>query len=133
MSTHHDNPRRGFSILRWMAVVAIVAWPFTARSGLLDASKLAIAAAFGVAWWVILVLAWRLRSQLLLSLPVFLLILGPQVFGVGLSTLPMSLFLQWLLTVIIVAGLPLVLLPSRFLRLAKMETFPPPFQEGEPS
>jgi hypothetical protein len=116
-----------------MAVVALVAWPFTARFGLQDTAKLTSAVVFGALWLVTLLLAWRLRSQLLLSLQFILLILGPKLFGPGLSSLPMHSFLQWLLTVIIVAGMPLFLLPLRFLRLAKIDTFPPPFRESESS
>lgn len=112
-----------------MAVFALIAWPFTAWFEVLDVSMLAIAVIFGVVWLVVVLLAWRLRSLFFLSLQFILVITGPKLFGLGLSSLPTSSYLQWWLTVVIVAGMPLFLLSSRFLRLAKIDTFPPPFQE----
>jgi hypothetical protein len=114
-----------------MAVFALVAWPFTAWSGVLDVSRLMIAVVFGVVWLALALLTWRLRSPLLYLLHSVLLILGSKEFGIRLSALPISEYLQWFLTVIIVAGMPLFLMPSRFLRLAKIDTFPPPFRESE--
>ena len=115
-----SHSRGSFAFLRWAPVAAIAVLPFTFRHGAVPLTFLASALPIAALWLASMLLMWRTRREPWGALGFIALIFGARVVGLHDSTVSLSQFVQWLCIVVIIAGAPLLLLRSYFLRIARL-------------
>jgi hypothetical protein len=114
------HSRGTFAILRWAPLVAAVVLPFTFAHGPVPPTFFVGAFPIAAAWLASLLLAWRTRRQSWFGLGFVALVFGPRYVGVHGSEVPLSQFVQWLLFVIILTGIPLLLFRARLSQFARL-------------
>jgi hypothetical protein len=116
-----SNARVSFAMLRWTPLVAIVSLPFTFAHGPIPAALFGRAVIIAATCLLLLLFAWRTRSQLLWALGSAILMFGPRLVGVNNSGVPESQVLQWLCYVLILTGTPLLFFRARLFHFARLD------------
>ncbi len=116
-----ERARFTFGMLRWLAVAALVALPFTFGDGFISARQLLESLLLGGALFASLILSWRTRKRRWLALLFAVWLLGPRLLGGSETEANSPHDYQSLCYSLILAGGPLWFFRRKWLRFARLD------------
>jgi hypothetical protein len=125
-----EDVARSFAVMRWSSLAMVIALPFTFGHGLIRSGTLVGLCVLGVLFLVCMLLGWRSRKRIWLSIAFCLVMLAGPHIGRGDGPLPDSHFYQRILILFTVAVLPLLLFPGFFRRFVRIPETATPAQQS---
>ena len=116
------HSRVSFTALRFLPLASIAILPFTFSGGFVPTKFFIGSIVCAVAWLASLLMAWRSRNQVWFVVSFIVMMIVPRVFGVLSPDVTASQSYQWLLYMLIFTGFPLLVLPTRMRRIARLQT-----------
>lgn len=117
-----NHTRLSFTMLRWGALIALLALPFTFSEGAISKALIASVVPISLGWLATLVMAWRTHKLHWFTLSFIIITVTPRFTGLYDPGLPNPHVFQWFCYLLIIAGSPLLLFQEYILGLSGIKT-----------